>query len=80
MNKRISGMLVVSLALLSSSASGLDYDVWRAYCKKSEQNMDRCDTATRLCEENVNADCDKIRTAFMLEQPLPSSVMPSNTD
>ncbi len=79
MNKTIMGILILGLISLGSTASGLDYEQWKAYCKKDERNKDRCETATRLCEQNDASDCDKIRTAFMLEQPIPTSVIPNNS-
>jgi hypothetical protein len=81
MNKTIPRILIITgLALLAAGAQGLDYEQWKAYCNKSEQNQQRCTTATRLCEQNDKADCDQIRTAFMQEKPIPESVLPSNTD
>ncbi|HEX5055897.1 MAG TPA: hypothetical protein VFX02_05315 [Gammaproteobacteria bacterium] len=77
MNKKTFGILMLSLAGFASTASGLDYAQWKTYCSK-EKNKDRCETAIRLCEQNDNADCDQIRTAFMLEQPIPSSVIPNS--
>jgi hypothetical protein len=79
MKKAIPRILIIGLALLGSSAWGLNHEQWKAYCDKSEFNQQRCETAIRLCEQNDKADCDKIRTAFMLEQPIPSSVIPTDS-
>lgn len=79
MNKTIMGILITGLALTASTAWSLDYEQWKSYCNKSDRNKDRCEVATRLCEQNDASDCDKIRTAFMLEQPIPTSVIPNNS-
>jgi hypothetical protein len=79
MNKTIAGILITTLAWLASNAWGLSYEEWDAYCKKNERNQERCVTANRLCEQIDGVDCDKIRTAFMLEQPIPTSVIPNNS-
>jgi hypothetical protein len=80
MNKTIPGILIILLASLGSSAWGLDYDNWKAYCNKNDRNKDRCSIAMRLCEQNDKADCDQIRTAFMQEKPIPSSVIPTDSN
>jgi hypothetical protein len=79
MKKAIPRILIIGLALLGSSAWSLDQAQWKAYCSKSDFNKQRCETAMRLCEQNDKADCDKIRTAFMLEQPIPTSVIPNDS-
>ena len=79
MNKRTFGILMLSLAGFASTASGLDYGKWKTWCSK-EKNKARCETATRLCEQNDKADCDQIRTAFIMEQPIPQSVLPTSSD
>ena len=66
-----------AISLPAAQAANLDPAQWDAFCKKHEQ---RCETAVRLCEQNDRADCDEIRSAFMLGKPIPSSVIPSTSD
>lgn len=78
--KKISlGILIIALAAPGSVAWSVTFEQWEAFCKKDERSRERCDTAMRLCEQNDKADCDKIRTAFILEQPIPTSVIPNNS-
>jgi hypothetical protein len=73
MKKSLIGILI-SLGLLSASvtasAEGLDTQKWDRYCKQNEENKERCERATQVCEQYEKADCDQIKVAFMERRPV----------
>jgi hypothetical protein len=55
-----------------SPADGLNHEQWNAYCKTHKE---RCEKATRICEQNDNADCDQVKVSFMLSREIPASAL-----